>query len=82
MPLFYAVVGLMLGGVIYLFITIVLEEPVHKRTREKKFGKDSTESLTKEDTQGFYVLSAIISALLGLLIGYLGSQGLLNGVVG
>jgi len=82
MPLFYAVVGLMLGGVIYLFITIVFEGPMHKRTREKKFGKDSTESLTKEDTQGFYVLSAVISALLGLLIGYLGSQGLLNGVVG
>ena len=77
MPLFYVVMGLIMGGFIWFFITIMLEETVHKRTREKKFGKDSTEALTKEDTQGFYVLCAVVSALLGLLIGYLGSQGML-----
>ena len=53
----------------------MLEEPIQKKIREKKFGKGSTEALTKEDTQGFYVLCAVISAVLGLLIGYLGSQG-------
>ena len=75
MPLFYAVMGLIMGGFIWFFITLMLEEPVQKRIREKKFGKGSTEALTKEDTQGFYVLCAVVSALLGLLIGYLGSQG-------
>ena len=75
MPLFYAVMGLIMGGFIWFFITIMLEETAHKRTREKKFGKGSTEALTKEDTQGFYILCAVVSAVLGLLIGYLGSQG-------
>jgi hypothetical protein len=56
----------------------MFEEPVQKRIREKKFGKGSTEGLTKEDTQGFYILSAVISALLGLLIGYLGIRGMLS----
>jgi len=74
-PLFYVVGGLIMGGFIYFFITLVLEEPVQKKIREKKFGKDSTEALTKQDTQAFYVLSAVVSSLLGLLIGYLGSQG-------
>jgi hypothetical protein len=75
MPLFYAVMGLIMGGFIWFFITIMFEETAHNRTREKKFGKGSTEALTKEDRQGFYVLSGVVSAVLGLLIGYLGSQG-------
>ena len=75
MPLFYAVMGLIMGGFIWFFITLMLEEPVQKRIREKKFGKGSTEALTKEDTQGFSVLCGVVSAVLGLLIGYLGSQG-------
>jgi F0F1-type ATP synthase assembly protein I len=64
-----------MGGFIWFFITLMLEETAHKRTREKKYGKGSTEALTKEDTQGFYVLSGVVSAVLGILIGYLGSQG-------
>ena len=75
MPLFYVVMSLIMGVFIWFFITIMFEETAHKRTREKKFGKGSTESLTKEDTQGFYVLCGVVSAVLGLLIGYLGSQG-------
>ena len=75
MPLFYAVMVLIMGVFIWFFITIMFEETAHKWTREKKFGKGSTEALTKEDTQGFYVLCAVVSAVLGLLIGYLGSQG-------
>jgi hypothetical protein len=75
MVLFYLVMGLIMGGFIWFFITIILEEPVGKKIKEKKFGKDSTKALTKADMQGFYVLSALVSALLGLIIGYLGSQG-------
>jgi hypothetical protein len=67
--------SLIMGGFIWFFITLSLEGPVQKRMKERKFGKDSTQALTKEDTRGFYVLSAIVSVLLGLLIGYLGSQG-------
>ena len=74
-PLFYVVGGLITGGFIYFLITITLEAPVQKKMREKKFGKDSNEALAKKDTQGFYVFCAVVSALLGLLIGYLGSQG-------
>jgi len=76
--LFDVIISLILGGFIWFFITIMFEEPVQKRIREKKFGKGSTEGLTKEDTQGFYILSAVISALLGLLIGYLGIRGMLS----
>jgi len=75
MTLFTVVLSLIMGGFIWFFITLMLEETAHKRTREKKYGKGSTEALTKEDTQGFYVLSGVVSAVLGLLIGYLGSQG-------
>ena len=75
MTLFTVVLSLIMGGFIWFFITLMLEETAHKRTREKKYGKGSTEALTKEDTQGFYVLSGVASAVLGLLIGYLGSQG-------
>ena len=75
MTLFTVVLSLIMGGFIWFFITLMLEEPIQKKIREKKFGKGSTEALTKEDTQGFYVLCAVISAVLGLLVGYLGSQG-------
>ncbi len=78
MTLFDVVISLILGGSIWFFVTIVFEESVQKRIREKKFGKGSTERLAKGDMQGFYILSAVISALLGLLIGYLGIRGMLS----
>jgi membrane protein DedA with SNARE-associated domain len=76
MPLFSAVMGLILGGFIWFMVAVVLEEPVLKRMQEKKFGKESTQRLSKEEEKsGFYIPLAIVSGLLGLIIAYLGSQG-------
>jgi hypothetical protein len=70
------VLSLIMGGFIWFMVSVVLEEPVLNRMREKKFGKESTQRLSKEEEKaGFYIPLAIVSALLGLLIGYLGSQG-------
>ena len=76
MPLFYAFMGLIMGGFIWFGVASVLEEPVLNRMREKKYGKESTQQLSKEDAKArFYIPLAIISAVLGLFIGFLGSQG-------
>lgn len=77
MTLFSVVMGLIMGGFIYFLITIILEGPTQKRMKEKKFGKDSSRGLTKEDTRGFYIICAVVSALLGLLVSYLANQGIL-----
>ena len=77
MDTFFIVGGLIMGGFIWFFIAVVLEEPAMKRIREKKYGKGSTQQLSKEDRQSFYIPVAIISILLGLLVAYLGSKGLL-----
>jgi H+/gluconate symporter-like permease len=69
--------GLIMGGFIWFFIAVVFEEPVLNRIREKKYGKGSTQKLSKEDRQSFYIPVAIVSILLGLLVAYLGSKGLL-----
>jgi hypothetical protein len=69
--------GLIMGGFIWFFIAAVLEEPALNRIRDKKYGKGSNQNLSKEDKQSFYIPLAIISALLGLLVAYLGSKGLL-----
>ena len=67
--------SLIMGGFIWFFVAVVLEEPVLNRIREKKYGKGSSQNLSKEEKQSFYIPLAFVSALLGLLIGYLGSQG-------
>ena len=67
--------SLIMGGFIWFFVAVVLEEPVLNRIREKKYGKGSSHNLSKEEKQSFYIPLAFVSALLGLLIGYLGSQG-------
>jgi stalled ribosome alternative rescue factor ArfA len=77
MDTFQIVGGLIMGGFIWFFIASVLEEPALNRIRDKKYGKGSTQRLSKEEKQSFYVPLAIISILLGLLVSYLGSKGLL-----
>ena len=77
MDAFQIFFGLIMGGFIWFFIAVVLEEPVLNRIRDKKYGKGSNQNLSKEDKQSFYIPLAIISALLGLLVAYLGSKGLL-----
>jgi stalled ribosome alternative rescue factor ArfA len=77
MDTFQIVGGLIMGGFIWFFIAVVLEEPALNRIRDKKYGKGSTQRLSKEEKQSFYVPLAIISILLGLLVSYLGSKGLL-----
>jgi hypothetical protein len=67
--------SLIMGAFIWFFVAVVFEEPVLNRIREKRYGKDSSQKLSKEDKQSFYVPLAVVSALLGLLIGYLGSLG-------
>jgi hypothetical protein len=69
--------SLIMGAFIWFFVAVVLEEPVLNRLREKKYGKGSTQKLSKEEKQSFYIPLAVVSALLGLLIGYLGSLGML-----
>jgi hypothetical protein len=77
MDAFYIVGGLIIGGFIWFFIVEMLAEPALNRIRDKKYGKGSTQKLSKEDRQSFYIPVAIISILLGLLVAYLGSKGLL-----
>jgi len=77
MGTFHIVGGLIMGGFIWFSIAVVFEESALNRIREKKYGKGSTEKLSKEDRQSFYIPLAVISILLGLLVSYLGSKGLL-----
>jgi hypothetical protein len=77
MDTFQIVGGLIMGGFIWFFVAVVLEEPALNRIREKKYGKGSTQKLSKEEKQSFYIPLAIVSILLGLLVSYLGSKGLL-----
>jgi hypothetical protein len=77
MDTFFIVGGLIMGGFIWFSLSVMFEEPALKRIREKKYGKGSTQKLSKEDRQSFYIPVAIISILLGLLVAYLGSKGLL-----
>ena len=76
MVLFDALMGLIMGGFIWFGVAMVIEQPVLSKIREKKYGKDSTQQLSKKEVKArFYIPLAIISALLGLLIALLGSQG-------
>ena len=77
MDTFFIVGGLIMGGFIWFSLSVMFEEPALKRIREKKYGKGSTQKLSKEDRQSFYIPVAMISILLGLLVAYLGSKGLL-----
>lgn len=67
--------SLIMGAFIWFFVAVVLEEPIFNKIREKKYGKGSTQNLSKQDKQSFYIPLAFVSAILGLLIGYLGSLG-------
>jgi hypothetical protein len=77
METFYIFGGLIMGGFIWFSIVVMFAEPVLKRIRDKKYGKGSTQKLSKEDRQSFYIPVTIISIFLGLLVAYLGSKGLL-----
>lgn len=77
MGTFHIVGGLIMGGFIWFFFALVFEESALNRIRDKKYGKGSTQKLSKEDRQSFYIPVAIISILLGLLVAHLGSKGLL-----
>jgi len=77
MDTFQIFLGLIMGGFIWFSLAVVFEDSVLNRIRDKKYGKDSNQNLSKEDKQSFYIPLAIISALLGLLVAYLGSKGLL-----
>jgi hypothetical protein len=77
MNLFQIVFGLILGGFIWFLLALVFEDFAMKRIREKKFGIGSSDRLSKEDKQQFYIPLAILSGALGIVVAYLGSKGLL-----
>jgi hypothetical protein len=77
MTLFDIVMGLILGGFIWFFLGLMFEDFAMRKIREKKFGIGSTDRLSKEDKQQFYIPLAILSGALGIVVAYLGSKGLL-----
>ena len=77
MTLFDVFLGVIMGGFIWFFLALMLEEKVLGNMKKKKFGESSTDKLSREDKQSFYVPLAIVSILLGILVAYLGIKGLL-----
>jgi hypothetical protein len=77
MTLFQIVFGLILGGFIWFFLALVFEDFAMRKIKEKKFGAGSNDRLSKEDKQQFYIPLAILSGVLGIIVAYLGSKGLL-----
>lgn len=77
MTLFDIVLGLILGGFIWFFLGLMFEEFAMRKIKEKKFGIGSSDQLSKEDKQQFYIPLGILSGVLGIIVAYLGSKGLL-----
>jgi hypothetical protein len=77
MTLFDVVMGLILGGFIWFFLGLMFEDFAMRKIREKKFGIGSTDRLSKEDKQQFYIPLGILSGVLGIIIAFLGVNGLL-----
>ena len=74
---FDVLLGVIMGGFIWFFLALMLEEKVLWDKRKKKFGESSSEQLSREDKQSFYIPLAVVSVLLGILVAYLGIKGLL-----
>ena len=55
MTLFDIVMGLILGGFIWFFLGLMFEDFAMRKIKEKKFGIGSTDRLSKEDKQQFYI---------------------------
>ena len=77
MTLFDIVLGLILGGFIWLFLGLMFEDFALRKFREKKFGIRSDNQLSKKDRQRFYIPLGILSGILGIIVAYLGVKGLL-----
>ncbi len=77
MTLFDVFLGVIMGGFIWFFLALMLEDKVLGNKKKKKFGDSSSEKLSREDKQSFYVPLAIVSILLGIIVAYLGIKGLL-----
>ena len=70
--------GVIMGGFIWFMVAGALEDPVLNRINKKKYGEDSSRQLSSDEAKKvFYTPLAIISVLLGILVSYLGSKGLL-----
>lgn len=67
--------GLILGGFIWFFLGLMLEDFVLKKMKENKFGVGSDARLTRSDKQKFYIPLAVLSATLGVLVAFLGDNG-------
>lgn len=67
--------GLILGGFIWFFLGLMLEDYALGKMKEKKFGVGSDARLTRSDKQKFYVPLGIVSAALGVLITFIGING-------
>ena len=67
--------GLILGGFIWFFLGLMLEDFVLKKMKENKFGVGSDTRLTRSDKQKFYIPLAVLSATLGVLVAFLGDNG-------
>lgn len=74
---FDVLLGVIMGGFIWFFLALMLEDKVLGDKRKKKFGESSSEKLSREDKQSFYIPLAVVSVLLGILVAYLGIKGLL-----
>ena len=74
---FDVLLGVIMGGFIWFFLALMLEEKVLGDKRKKKFGESSSEQLSRQDKQSFYIPLAVVSVLLGILVAYLGIKGLL-----
>jgi hypothetical protein len=74
---FDVVLGLILGGFIWFFLGLMFEDFAMRKIKEKKFGIGSDEQLTKEDKQQFYIPLGFLSGILGIIVAYLGVNGLL-----
>ena len=74
---FDVLLGVIMGGFIWFFLALMLEEKVLGDKRKKKFGESSSEQLSRQDKQSFYIPLAVVSVLLGFLVAYLGIKGLL-----
>ncbi len=77
MTFFDIFLGVVMGGFIWFFLALMLEDKVLGNMKKKKFGESSSEKLSRSDKQSFYIPLALVSVLLGIFVAYLGIKGLL-----
>jgi hypothetical protein len=80
MTLFDIFLGVIMGGFIWFFFALMLEDKVLGDMKKKKFGETYPEKLSSSDKQSFYIPLALVSVLIGILVAYLGIKGLLPSV--